>query len=190
MRIPRLRPYLASAVVVALACILLPPLRYAAMSPEGGPHPQAVSMLDITDTYLPAIKSSRETAIFAAVPVKPVPRNGPFSNRKARWTAWRTTGTASAPPARPTARASATGCTRRLVKRWFSSTAFREVPIGRTSRNAALHAELRDLVMNQKSFRLVKCSDLPEHGCRVFLFEANERNAFNSSKNLESANDP
>ena len=41
----------------------------------------------------------------------------------------------------------------------------------------ALHAELRDLVMNQKSFRMVKCSDLPEHGCRVFLFEASERSA-------------
>jgi hypothetical protein len=36
-----------------------------------------------------------------------------------------------------------------------------------------LHAELRDLVMGQQVFHLVKAVDLPMHSCRVLVYRRN-----------------
>ncbi len=176
MRIPRVRPYLATAIVAILACVWLPPLQHEAMSPEGGPHPQVVSMLDITDAYLPAIRSSKQTAIFAAVPVKPLAQwtylqqQGSLDHLESNWFGF---GAAGAPNRQGFLDwLRTTSCeTLVYIDRLPGGPHWEDIP------ECALHAELRDLVMNQKSFRLVKCSDLPDHGCRVFLFEASERNA-------------
>jgi hypothetical protein len=126
-------------------------------------------MLDVTDAYLPIVKTSKETAILAAVPVKPL----------AQWTfleqkgaldyldnTWYGFGTAGAE-------------NRQGFLCWLETTTcdtvvfLDRVPgVGNWEEmpECALHAELRDLLMSQKKYRLVKRRDLPEHGCSVYVF--------------------
>jgi hypothetical protein len=174
--IPRVRPYLAGAAVVALVGVVLPPLRYAAFSPEGGPHPQAVSMLDVTDAYLPEVKASKQAAIFAAVPVKPLAQwtflqeKGALDHLDENWFGF---GAAGAENRRGFQGwlETTTADTVVFVDRVPGSGFWEDVP------ECALHAELRDLLLGQRRFRLVKRRDLPEQGCRVYVFTAQAVNA-------------
>jgi hypothetical protein len=172
VRVPRVRPYLAAAAIAALACAFLPPLRNTASSPEGGPHPQAASVLDVTDAYLPAVKESRRTAIFAAVPVKPLAQwtfleeRGGLDRLEDHWYGFGPAGAAN----------------RQGFYNWLQSTSadtlvyvdrlpgggWEEVP------EVALHAELRDLILGQNMFRLVRRCDLPQLGCSVLVFTAKD----------------
>jgi hypothetical protein len=175
-RIPQVRPYLATAVVGVLGLVLLPSLREAASSPEGGPHPQVVSMLDVTDAYLPEVKSSKQTAIFAAVPVKPL----------AQWTFLQEKGALDYLDNNWFGFGAAGAENRQGFLNWLQTTTCDTVvfldrlPGSRRWEEiaeCALHAELRDLLMCQKKFHLVKCRDMPEHGCSVLVFTAEDRNA-------------
>jgi hypothetical protein len=175
VRVPRLRPYFAAGAVVALAGVLLPPLREAASSPEGGPHPQAASVLDVTDAYLPAVKASRETAIFAAVPVKPLAQwtflqqKGGLDRLENNWYGFGSAGAANRQGFRDWLRTT-TADTLVYVDRLPGGN-WEDMP------ECALHAEYRDLLMSQQKFRLVTCRDLPRLGCSVLVFTADERNA-------------
>src|SRR5262249_19045021 len=69
-RIPAARPWLATAAVGGLAAVCLPSLAEAACVPEGGLKPERVSVLELTDVYLPELASSRRTALLSTMPIK------------------------------------------------------------------------------------------------------------------------
>ncbi len=176
LRIPKVRPYLATAGVAALACVFLPPLRNAATSPEGGPHPRTASVLDVTDAYLPDVKASRQTAIFAAVPVKPLAQwtflqqKGALESLENNWYGFGAAGEENRQGFLHWLQT--TPCdTLVYVDRLGTAGDWEEVP------ECALHAELRDLLLSQKTFRLVKRHDLPQLGCSVLVFTADPQNA-------------
>jgi hypothetical protein len=159
-----------------LGLVLLPPLREAASSPEGGPHPQVVSMLDVTDAYLPEMKASKQAAIFAAVPVKPLAQwtfleqKGALDYLDNNWFGFGAAG-AENRQGFLTWLQTTTCDTVVFLDRLPGSGHWEEIP------ECALHAELRDLLMSQRKYHLVKRRDLPEHGCSVFVFTAEDRNA-------------
>lgn len=174
-RLTRLRPWLAAAALGALATALLPSLGDSPSAPEGGPHPARLSLLDVTDSYLTELSPSRRAAIVATVPIKPL----------AQWTFLERTGNLRllennwygyGPPG---------DGNRQGFEKWLSRTrcdtlifvdrlpgsgvGWEEIP------EVALHAELRDLILSQQAFRLVKKQEFPRHGCRVFVWTRQEQ---------------
>ena len=177
LRLPQVRPYLATAAVVLLGCIFLPQLRQAAWSPEGGPHPGSLSVLDVTDAYLPDIQTSKQTIILAAVPIRFLAQwtfleqKGKLDQLNNDW--WFGFG---APGAE----------NRQGFLNWLGTTScdtlvfvdrLPGVDNWEKGPESDLNADLRDPDLAQKKFQLVKCRDLPEHGCSVLIFTANERTA-------------
>lgn len=69
-RRPLLRHTIAATALSALAGMQWPGMLRASHAPEGGPHPAAPSVLEMTDAYLPAIQSADRPAIFANLPIK------------------------------------------------------------------------------------------------------------------------
>jgi hypothetical protein len=174
-RLAVMRPWLSTAALIALAGALLPALRTPAYAPEGGPHPGHLSLLDVTDSYLPALDQSRDTAIVSAVPLKPLAqwtfleREGDLRRLENNWYGY-------GPPGEGN---------RQGFEQWLHKTkcdtlifvdrlpgagvGWEEIP------EVALHAELRDLVLSQQAFRLVKKQEFPRHGCSVFVWTRQEQ---------------
>jgi hypothetical protein len=69
-RHPRVQPWLAGAAVGGLGLACLPGLLEPAHAAEGGPQPQYLSSLDLTDSYLSCLKEARQVAILSNVPMK------------------------------------------------------------------------------------------------------------------------
>lgn len=63
----RFRPWLAATAVTAVAALQLPGLLRAGHAPEGGPREEP-SLLDLTDSYLPALSAARRAAILSPLP--------------------------------------------------------------------------------------------------------------------------
>jgi hypothetical protein len=176
-RLASWRPLLAGAALVVLTVCLLPALQAPASAPEGGAHPTHLSLLDVTDCYLPELEHSRHTAIVAAVPVKPLAqwtfleRKGDLRMLENNWYGYGPPGDSN----------------RQGFTHWLETTpcdtlvfvdrlpgpgvGWEEVP------EVELHAELRDLVLSQQTFRLVKKHEFPQHGCAVFVWKRIEEQA-------------
>jgi hypothetical protein len=176
-RVARIRPWLSAAGLAALAWALLPAAGEPAYASEGGAHPARLSLLDVTDSYLPEQERGNGVAIVSAVAVKPLAqwtyleRNGELRTLEPNWYGYGPPGAGN----------------REGFARWLDRpTCNTLVFIDRLPTSAvtwenmpetALHAELRDLVLSQQAFRLVKAEEFQRHGCRVYVWVRNQPDA-------------
>jgi hypothetical protein len=65
-----LRPLVAVALLAALVVGQSPALWVPGHAQEAGPCPQHTSLLDVTDSYLPDVMTSKHATVLAAVPVR------------------------------------------------------------------------------------------------------------------------
>jgi hypothetical protein len=168
-RATRLRPLLAGAAAVGVGAVLLPGLLAPGHAPEGGPHPQTASLLDLSDAYLDELDGPRRAAVLAAVPVRPMTqwtylqRHGSFDGFEDVWYDFGSPGDAN----------------RRGFLSWLETTPCDTlVYLGRgpglrdwgpDAVGCAGHAELLDLVLTQERFRVVRRRELPAHCCTVLV---------------------
>lgn len=166
-RLAAVRPWLSGAALVALACALLPALLSPAYAPEGGPHPAHLSLLDVTDSYLPELDHARTTAIISAVPIKPLAqwtfleREGDLKRLDKNWYGYGAAGASNREGFKEWLRKPNCDTLVFIDRLPGPGIGWEEVP------EVALHAELRDLVLTQEVFQLAKQQDFPYHGCRV-----------------------
>jgi hypothetical protein len=136
---------------------------------EGGPHAEQPSMLDVTDAYLSGIPSDGRTLLLTSLPLKPMAqwtwleRFGNFENLEERWYGFGAAGVDN----------------RRGFAHWLQSTTcntlvFCETTISRdgvdSGPECALHAELKDMLTDQRIFRLTQRRELPHLACRVEIW--------------------
>jgi hypothetical protein len=165
----RLRPWLAGAVVGAVAWINYPALIAPGHAIEGGPHAELPSMLDVTDAYLSEISDGERTLLLTSLPLKPMAqwtwleRFGNFENLEERWYGFGAAGADN----------------RRGFANWLQTTAcdtlvFCETTISRpgvdSGPECALHAELKDILSDQQIFHLVRKRELPHLASRVQIW--------------------
>jgi hypothetical protein len=165
----RLRPWLAGATVVAAAWMNYPALRAFGHTVEGGPHVEQPSMLDVADAYLSDIEVDGRTLLLTTLPFKPMAqwtwleRFGNFDGLEERWHGFGAPGADN----------------RRGFTDWLQSTdcdtlVFCETTIARPGVDSGpecdLHAELRDLLPEQRIFRLAAQRELPHLACRVQIW--------------------
>jgi hypothetical protein len=168
-RRPRLRPWLAGAAVASAAWMNYPALCEAGHAVEGGPHVELPSMLDVADAYLSDIQENGRTLLLTSLPFKPMAqwtwleRFGHIDSLEARWDGFGAAGADN----------------RRGFADWLQSTdcdtlVFCETIIPRPGVDSGpecdLHAELKDLLSEQRIFRLVKQRELPHLACRVQIW--------------------
>jgi disulfide bond formation protein DsbB len=157
-------PLAAAGLGVALA----PGLCAPGSAPEGGPHPARPCLLDLTDCYLPAVDSSRRAALLAAVPFRPLAewtllqRHGTVDRLERHWYGFGPAGEANRAGFLRWLRT--TPCDTLVFLDRLPGGSWEDVP------DVALHAELRDLVLAQREFRLVQERAFPRHGCRVMVW--------------------
>jgi hypothetical protein len=171
-RLPAARPWLATAAVGGLAAVCLPPLAEAAHVPEGGLKPERVSVLDLTDVYLPSIEASRRTAILSTMPIK-------FFTE---WTCLERYQRRVAVETDVKDLERSPGAGPQAFNRWLETTSadtivfidiprgsplFEDVPV------CATYEPLRDWLANQTKFPVVRRWHLPELGCTVTLWSRN-----------------
>ncbi len=136
---------------------------------EGGSHPEQPSMLDVTDAYLSDVPSDGRTLLLTSLPLKPMAqwtwleRFGNFENLEERWYGFGAAGEEN----------------RRGFSRWLQSTScdtlvFCETTISRpgvdSGPECALHAELKDVLSDQQTFRLAQKRELRHLACRVEIW--------------------
>lgn len=165
-RWPRLRPWLTGAAVSAAAWMNYPALNASGHAVEGGTHVEFPSMLDAADACLSDIDHRGRTLLLTSLPLKPMvqwawlERFGDFGGLEERWFGFGAEGTEN----------------RRGFVNWLQSTdcdtlVFCETTIARpgvdSGPECALHAELKDVLPDQRIFRLVQQRELPHLACRV-----------------------
>ena len=173
-RAPRLRPWLAGASLVALLGMQYPALSADGHTAEGGSHPEYPSMLAVTDAYLAEVGNSQRTLLLTTLPLKPMAqwtwleRFGNFDRLEQRWYGFGAAGEEN----------------RRGFAHWLQTTdcdtlVFCESTIPRpgvdSGPECALHAELLDVLSNQRVFHLAAQRELPHLGCRVRIWRRPER---------------
>jgi hypothetical protein len=166
-RWPRVGAATGGAALLALGAASYPALWAAARSPEGGPHPERVCMLDLTDTYLADLRHHRAT-ILGDVPVEALAQ-WTFLERYGRleWLEQHRYGFG------PVGEAN-----RRAFLEWLKTTSCDTLvyveriagppiwePVG-----CPEQAELRDLLWQQHTFRLAHQQTFPQHACRVLVW--------------------
>jgi hypothetical protein len=170
----RWRPWLAGAVVVTVAWTNYPALSAAGHAVEGGPHTEFPSMLDVTDAYLSDIPAGGSTLLLTTLPLKPMAqwswlaRFGNFEGLEERWYGFGTAGEDN----------------RRGFAQWLQTTTcdtlvFCETTILRpgvdSGPECALHAELKDVLSGQQTFRLAQARESRHLACRVEIWRRFER---------------
>ncbi|HEY7327084.1 MAG TPA: hypothetical protein VH592_05580 [Gemmataceae bacterium] len=165
----RLHPWIAGVVVASVACMNYPALIAAGHAVEGGPHAEQPSMLDVTDAYLSDIQGGERTLLLTSLPLKPMAqwtwleRFGNFENLEERWYGFGAAGVDNRG-----------GFARWLQTADCDTLVFCETTIDRpgvdSGPECALHAELKDELANQPSFRLVQVRELPHLACRVQIW--------------------
>jgi hypothetical protein len=168
---PRLRPWLAGATVASVAWMNYPALCASGHAVEGGPHVEHPSMLDVTDTYLPDIDPGGRTLLLTSLPLKPMAqwtwleRFGHFDGLEERWYGFGAPGADN----------------RHGFADWLQSTdchtiVLCETTISRPGVDSGpecdLHAELKDVLSEQRTFRLVWQHELPNLACRVQVWRS------------------
>jgi len=175
-RIP-VRALVGGAAAASLAWLVLPPVLQAYASCLGGPRPDLVSVLDLTDYYLPDLASSKQGTVLSAVPVRflaqwtYLERYARPNGLEQRWWGFGAPGEAN----------------RQGFQRWLQSTRsdtlvyFDALPdrngFWEPTPEVRPHAEIRDLLFSQQDFRLVKRRDFPGHACSVSVWKRVEKQA-------------
>lgn len=166
---PRLRPWLTSATLGGVALAHLPALAVPGHAPEGGPHPDQFSLLELTDGYLPELVGAARATVLAEVAVRPMVQ-WTYLERFGRWDRLEENWEAFGPPGEGN---------RRGFVNWLRSTScdtlvfFERTPgpnVWEDVPDCRLHAELRDLLLSQKVFREVKRTEFPRVGCTVSVW--------------------
>ena len=165
-RVPRLRPWLAGLILALTAWTQYPALTANGRAIEGGPHAEQPSMLDVTDAYLADVERGERTILLTSLPLKPMAqwtwleRFGSFEGLEQRWYGFGTPGVDN----------------RRGFADWLQTTdcdtlVFCETTIDRpgvdSGPECALHAELKDVLSDQRNFCLYQQRELPHLACRV-----------------------
>ena len=152
-----------------LAAAHLPGLTAPAHAPEGGIHPGAPSVLDVTDAFLPDLADARRPAVFSNLPIKFV----------ANWTYLQRYGRARPleteirgfDPAAPDAAVA--------FQRWLASTpcdtvVYVDIPPGSpfysSLPGAAGLARYGALLERQSTFAIVRRRAFPEVGCTMTVW--------------------
>jgi hypothetical protein len=169
----QLLPWVASAALGGIALAHLPALTAAGHAPEGGPHPDQTSLLDLTDAYLPDLDHANRATVLAAVPVKPLvqwtylERFGRFDRLEENWYGF-------GPPGENN---------RQGFANWLRSTSCDTIVyLDRTPgpyvwedvADTRLHAELRDLLFAQNVFHEVARREFPRTGCTVHIWRRSD----------------
>ena len=133
---------------------------------EGGPHTEQLSMLDVTDAYLADLERGGRTLLLSSLPLKPMAqwtwleRFGSFEGLEQRWYGF---GAAGADNRRGFADWLRTANCDTLV--FCESTIPR--PGVDSGPECELHAELKEVLSEQRVFRLDRQHELPHLACRV-----------------------
>jgi hypothetical protein len=166
---PHIRAWLAVPALAGLGWVTWPALLGEGHALEGGPHPQHHCVLDLTDYCLPELGAARRATVLAAVPVKSLvqwtclERFGRLDRLEENWYGFGAAGPEN----------------RQGFSRWLQTTDcdtlifFERTPVPACWEDVpecALHAELRELLLAQRVFRLAKQRDFPRHGCRVLVW--------------------
>jgi hypothetical protein len=166
----RLRPWLAGIAVGGLALAHFPSLTVDGHAPEGGPHPDRASLLDLTDYYLPDLDEAGRATVLATVPVKSLvqwtylERHGGFDGLEDNWYGFGEAGAAN----------------RQGFQHWLQTTLCDTLIFFDRTQGAAnwedvpevaLHAELRELLLSQHVFQEIKRCDFPDSGCSVSVWQ-------------------
>jgi hypothetical protein len=164
------RPWLGGAALAGLAWANAPALLAPGRAAEGGPQPDQPSLLDVTDSYLPELDGGRRVIVLGAVPIQPLAqwtfltRYGTFERLEERWYGF--AGPGADNRAGFLAWLGTTDCdTLVFIDRADGPLFWEEVP------EVALHAELRDLLREQQTFRLVKAEEYPRQACRLTVWK-------------------
>jgi hypothetical protein len=180
-RWPGVRPWLGGAALLGIAWGTAPAVLKAGRALEGGPHPQRVCVLELTDAYLAELAHAGRSTVLAAVPIKPLTqwtyleRYGRFDRLEENWYGFGAPGAAN----------------REGFLNWLRITRCDTlVFLDRTPEPAvwedvaevALHAELRDLLEKQQVFRQVHARHFPQHGCRVTVWRRADGLSANSMR--------
>ncbi len=169
-RVPRLRPWLAGAVVGAAVWIQYPAPFAVAKTMEGGAHTEFPSMLDVTDAYLPQVDGTRRALLLTTLPLKPMvqwtwlQRFGNFDRLEQRWYGFGAPGEAN----------------RRAFAAWLQNSNCDTVVSCETTiprpgvdsgPECVLHSELLEELARQNRFRVTSERALPHIGCRVRVWQ-------------------
>ncbi|HTU18683.1 MAG TPA: hypothetical protein VMG10_11530 [Gemmataceae bacterium] len=170
---PRLPSLTLRALLLFLLCVLCVSVVNSSSllghAVEGGPHPEQLSMLDVTDAYLGDLDRGGRTIVLTSLPLKPMAQwtwlehFGSFEGLEERWYGFGAPGVDN----------------RGGFADWLRTTdcdtlVFCESTIPRpgvdSGPECALHAELKEVLSGQQSFCLVRQHELPHLACRVQLW--------------------
>jgi hypothetical protein len=175
-RLPRVRPWLACAAVGGVTFAHFAGGFPTAHAAEGGPHPELPCLLDVTDSYLPDLDGNQTVVVLPGVAVWPqvqwtfLERNGRLERLEDHRTGFGPVGEAN----------------RQAFREWLSTNrvatiVFIEAMPGPQAitgwepiSEVHLHEELRDLLEQQRVFRLARSQEFPRHGCVVTLWKRAE----------------
>jgi hypothetical protein len=163
------RALVAGPILAALALAASPHLFSTPHSLQGGTHPREPCFLDLTDSYLDDLAANERTTILAAVPVQPL----------AQWTYLQRFGRLDRLEDHRFGFGLPGAANREAFRCWLATTScdtivyFDRVPGFPTLEGGLweLHGELRDILLNQCKFRLVREQTFPRHGCRILIWE-------------------
>jgi hypothetical protein len=170
---PRLRPWLASAALGGIALAHVPALTARGHAPEGGPEPDKVSFLEMTDCYLPDLDHSARATILSEVTVKPMVQ-WTYLERYGRWDRLEENWYGFGPPGEGNRQGfvnwlGTTSCdTIVFFERTPGPTIWEDLP------ECVLHAELRDLLEAQSVFRRDQRREFRQIGCAVSVWRRSD----------------
>ncbi len=172
-RIPRFRPWLSCALLGGLGFAQFANGIPQVHAQEGGPDRGLPSLLDVTDFILPKLAGPQSVAVLPAVGIWPqvqwtfLERYGSFDRLEDHRYAF-------GPPGEPN---------RQAFRAWLNSTRVRTLifieplpgPEARTPWEQIpendLHAELRDVLEEQREFQRTDRREFPRQGCTVTVWE-------------------
>jgi hypothetical protein len=164
-----LRPWLASVALGGVTLVHLPALTAQGHAPEGGPRPDQLSLLELTDAYLPFLDHANRATVLAAVPVKPLVQwtylehFGTFDRLEENWYGFGPPGEGNRQAFQTWLRSPACD-TIVYLDRTPGPNIWEDVP------DTRLHAELRDLLFAQNVFQEVSRRAFPRAGCTVHVW--------------------
>jgi len=174
LRLGRLQPLLTLAAAGGLGALQLPGLLQAGHAPEGGPHPQGASSLDLTDFYLSSRNGPGRTTVLSTVSMKFLvdwtfaERCGGLDRLETHWFGFGPAGEGN----------------RQAFTRWLQTTSCdtlvfvdhlpQALDLPSEPEYAPLE-EIRDLLETQTVFRKFRQQTFPqiENGCQVTIWQKN-----------------
>jgi hypothetical protein len=175
-RWPRLRPILAAGCVAGMTLAAVPNVARTPHADEGGPHYDYPTLLTVTESLQAELDSSQRTAVLSAVAIQPLVQwwvlehYGRLDRLEEVWFGF---GPLGEPNREGFRHWLATTKTDTLVYLEHLPGKFDWEGVAATD----LHAELRDLVLAQDVFHLVRRQYFPERACAVLIFQRQDQTA-------------